>query len=97
MTFEYTKRRTDDPISIHTPQEQQPQPAKISIHTRDNGQPVQPNTISIHTPRAGGDMRLGKNGNAKCAFQSTPHAHKHFSRLVAISIHTPRAGGDLTT
>ena len=56
--------------------------------------------ISIHAPRAGGDMVEDKTADQPRVFQSTPPvrgATRDFDILEigkAISIHAPRAGGD---
>ena len=56
--------------------------------------------ISIHAPRAGGDVRRSQGGLGVEQFQSTPPVRGATQMAIAmakgavISIHAPRAGGD---
>ena len=58
-------------------------------------------SISIHAPRAGGDVQAKGDLSALAEFQSTPPVRGATVDVIplygvwAISIHAPRAGGDL--
>ena len=73
-------------------------PVRGATHTA--GKNPRQRDISIHAPRAGGDVRDGTTFRKLLKFQSTPPVRgataikNGFARLTKISIHAPRAGGD---